>query len=183
MQHSLPVYTEILTAGSIHNEVPFPAPLFVFLITLVILNELFGQQLLSILRAKDTVKGKVQLRTFGKLWLWSVQLVFTFFLFYSLHTHSVTLLTIFFLVAAAHGLYMVNILSTRVEITESRISYRTIFQSHIMEISLICKASWVVKGRSFGYTLVINSVSGKNIELSQIYFVGLNDLWKRFGNQ
>lgn len=182
MHNSITTEAEVLAAENVHNEGYLFGTLIAILIAVRILDELFGHQLLARLRTEDTLRGKVHLRGFGKIWLWGNQLVFTTFLLYSLYVHSVTLATIFFLVSAAHGLYMLNILSTRIEITETLLSYRTIFQTRIIDTSVICKAYWVSKGRSFGYTLVLKLTNGRSVEFPQIYFVGLNDLWKRFGD-
>ena len=157
--------------------------LFAFLVVLWFFQELFGEQLLAQLRAKDTLCKKVTLRLFGKVWLWGNQLMFIAFLFYAIYAQSITLATIFFLISLAHGIYMVSVLSTRIEITDSMLSYKTVFRTCEMDTSMIYKACWVSKGRSLGYTLVLNFRNGKNIEFPQIYFVGLNDLWERYGDE
>lgn len=166
-----------------HNEGYLFGTVLMILVAVRILDMLFGQQLLAKLRTNDTIKGTVQLRRFGKVWLWGNQLVFTAFFFYSLYVHSVTLATIFLVISAAHGLHMLNILSTRIEITEAFLSCKTIFSTRIIDTASLTNACWVSRGRSFGYTLVLKLTNGQSIAFPQIYFVGLNDLWERFSEK
>lgn len=155
---------------------------FICLLVAGILDGFLGDYTLAKLRRKDTLEKKVRLRRFGIIWLACIQLILLVILWYSLYVKSVTLGALFLIVFIAHGIYTIGVLSTRIEITEATLVYKTIFQTRIIDTSVIYKACWVSKGRSFGYTLVLKLTNGRSVEFPQIYFVGLNDLWERFSD-
>lgn len=143
--------------------------------------ELFGQKILTQLRKKDTLNGKVELRKFGKIML-LCNLLFFFTLFVcSICLQDFILATLFLIISVVLGVRMMHIMSTRVKITDSTLTYITFFHNCEIDFKEINQVCWVSRGRSFGYTLVVKTVTGQRIEFPQIYFIGLNDLWERFG--
>ena len=76
---------------------------------------------------------------------------------------------------------MVSILTTRLEIQKHFVSYKSINCSRIIMKNEVNDIRWESRGRNFGYILVLYLRDGNEIALPQIYYVGLNQLWEKFG--
>ena len=154
---------------------------FYALVVMGIIEGLFGSALFRRLRSNDTLTGLVKPRPFGIAFsLWN-ELCFVTMACLAILNHFTTFASVFVLLSIAHGMYMVQILSTRLEYESDRLSYKSCFRNRDIYLSQIRNARWEAPSRSFGYRLVLTLCDGSEITLSQIYFIGLVDLWESFG--
>ena len=154
---------------------------FYALVVMGIIERLFGPALFRRLRNNDTLTGLVKPRPFGIAFsLWN-ELCFVTMACLAILNHFTTFAFVFVLLSIAHGMYMVQILSTRLEYESNRLSYKSCFRNREIYLSQIRNARWDAPSRSFGYHLVLTLHDGSEISLSQIYFIGLVDLWENFG--
>ena len=154
---------------------------FCYLAGVGIVFELFGSRILRKLRDSDNLKRTVKPRLFGIVFLSCNEVLCVLIACLSIYAKSITFAVMFCLVSLAHGAYMVSILTTRLEIQKHFVSYKSINCSRIIMKNEVNDIRWESRGRNFGYILVLYLRDGNEIALPQIYYVGLNQLWEKFG--
>lgn len=161
--------------GNVNTGKDFAVVLVVFFLITVkdLVISSFASKIMERLWAYDRQTSHIGPRFFGIINAAYMELVFVVGCVYAFCVGSVLSGIILLMVTVGAGYYMVQIISTRIWFSDEGITFRSIGSFLFVERENITDVRWQYPRRASTKALYLYTHSGKEIQLSILYFVGL----------